>query len=86
MRGGAQWLNDHRKKWVKKLECPYIVLGLFGIIVSINRMEIMDGRTGGLDLWGPLILTPPLLLKWSKFERKFYEWDNPESLRFEVNT
>jgi hypothetical protein len=75
LRWGAEWLNRHRVTWVKELEYVYVVLGLSGLVVSINRIEVMDGRFDGLDLVGPLVVMFAVAIKFVKIRAEVAGWD-----------
>jgi hypothetical protein len=81
LRWGADWLNRHRLTWVKELEYVYVVLGVLGLAVSINRMEIMDGKVEGLNLAGPLIVMLAVVVKMIKVRAEVSEWDKADVLR-----
>lgn len=75
-----QWagalLNRSRKgKWIKELEYPYMFLGTAGLYVAINRMEIMEGASRNLDLWGPLLIAAAIAVKLIKVRAETNDWD-----------
>jgi hypothetical protein len=86
MRGAAEWLNDRRKPWVKELEYVYLLFGIGGLIVSINRMEMMEGKIEWLGVLGPLIVTLAVVVKLVKVRAEVYGWNDTETLRAAIDT
>jgi hypothetical protein len=73
--GGASWLTKKRgSKWVKEMEYPYLAFGLVGMLIALNRMDLMQGRVANLDLLGPLILVTAVVIKLIKTRAEIYEW------------
>lgn len=81
LRWGAEQLNRFRSTWVRELEYVYVLFGMSGLVVSINRIEAMDGRFAALDFIGPLIVMLAVVIKLVKIRAEVSRWDNPEVLR-----
>lgn len=69
---GAQKSN----KWIRRFEYPVLVLTILGLIVTINRLPVIDKPMPNLDLIGPIILMTAATVKFAKTRAEIGEWQN----------
>jgi hypothetical protein len=54
---------------------PYLLLGLIGLFVTINRITMLEHRITDYELYGPLILVTATSIKFVKTRAEVSEWD-----------
>jgi hypothetical protein len=76
--GGANYLTKVRgEKWAKEIDYIYLFFGCLGVIGTVNRIEVISGRTTAVDLVGPLVLTTAIIFRLLKTRVEIGEWNKP---------
>jgi len=75
--GLASRLNklQPRGRWIREIEYPYLLLGLIGLFVTINRITMLEHRITDYELYGPLILVTATSIKFVKTRAEVSKWD-----------
>jgi hypothetical protein len=60
-------------KWVRRFEYPVLLLTILGLIVTINRLPVIDGAALN-DLVGPIILMTAATIKFAKTRAEIGDW------------
>jgi hypothetical protein len=78
LRQAAHQLNKLKPKgrWIREIEYPYLLLGLVGLFVTINRLTMLEHRITDYDLYGPLILVTGTAIKLVKTRAEVSDWGN----------
>lgn len=81
--GLAGWLNEKlvpQGRWIREIEYPYLMLGLFGLFFTVNRLPNLEGRIEHVDLLGPIVIVAAVAIKLVKTRAEVYDWGK---LKFE---
>jgi hypothetical protein len=79
--GLAKWLTRRRgDKWVKEIDYIYLIVGIGGVLASINRMDAITERVSGLDWFGPIIVAFAIALRLTKTRAEINEWHKDPGL------
>jgi hypothetical protein len=82
--GLGRWLSTNFTEppnmWVRWLEYPYLLLGILGLLVTVNRLPVMQGAIPKLDLVGPIILMTAAAIKFLKTRAEINDWHIPDTL------
>ncbi len=74
--GMAAYLTRKRgEKWIKELDYVYLTLGAFGVVGSMNRLELAGGHYTQLDLLAPLVLTSAIVIRLVKTRADIEGWN-----------
>jgi hypothetical protein len=64
------------ENWVKGMDYIYLALGSAGILWSINRLEILDGRMSkSSDIFAPLLLATAVVIRFIKTRADIGGWN-----------
>jgi hypothetical protein len=62
--GYAETLTKQRgEKWVKELDYPYLFLGAIGLVVSLNRLDVVSTHISRIEIVGPVIVTTAVVFR-----------------------
>ena len=76
IRGGGLWLTKRRgEKWAKELDYIYLTLGAAGLIMSVNRLEIIDQKLSLPEYIGPFVLATALVVRALKTRVEINDWN-----------
>jgi peptidoglycan/LPS O-acetylase OafA/YrhL len=64
-------------KWIKELDYPYLFLGAVGLMVSINKLDVVSDRRTWIDLVGPLIVATAVVIRLLKTRADIEGWNKP---------
>jgi len=76
---GVYWSgegNPKSNKWIRRFEYPVLALTILGLIVTINRLPVIEEAIPNLDLVGPIILMTAATIKFAKTRAEIGEWQN----------
>ncbi len=63
------------EKWTKELDYVYLFMGMFGILLSLNKIEILSDRVQGTDIVAPLLLRTAIVVRFIKTRAEIGEWN-----------
>lgn len=66
------------ERWVRELDYLYLGLGALGIVSSLNRIQLVNGRNAKYDIIGPLILASALVIRTIKTRAEIGGWNKLE--------
>lgn len=76
IRGGAAYLTRWRgEQWSKELDYVYLTLGAIGLVISTNRLEIVDQRLTLPEFIGPFVLATALVVRTIKTRVEINNWN-----------
>jgi hypothetical protein len=77
--GLAGFLTAKRgEKWTKEIDYLYLSIGAAGIVVSLNRIDILTGRFERTDILAPLILATAIVIRFLKTRAEIAGWNKPK--------
>jgi hypothetical protein len=78
-RGAAKWITEKRgENWVKEMDYVYLGFGLTGILISVNKIDQINGRfSTKADLFGPLVLMTAIVIRFIKTRAEIEGWNKP---------
>jgi hypothetical protein len=72
----AAYLTRQRgKNWPKEIDYIYLSIGAVGILMSLNRIDIVTERFQGTDIIGPILLTTAVVLRLIKTRAEIGGWN-----------
>jgi hypothetical protein len=76
LRGGAKWLTKVRgEKWLKEMDYVYLIVGVAGIFMSMNKIEILTGRIEGTDILASVTLMTAIVVRFIKTRADIGGWN-----------
>jgi hypothetical protein len=76
IRGGGRWLTERRgEKWAKELDYIYLTFGAAGLILSTNRLEVVDHKLSLPEYVGPFVLATALVVRALKTRVEINDWN-----------
>jgi hypothetical protein len=74
--GFAKYLTRKRgEKWTKEIDYLYLIVGIVGIVVALNRLEFLTGRIEGSDVIAPLILATAVVIRFIRTRAEIAGWN-----------
>jgi hypothetical protein len=74
--GVGRFLTRKRgERWTKEMDYLYLSIGVFGVLFSLNRIDILSGRFEGTDIVAPLLLTTAIVLRFIKTRAELGKWN-----------
>jgi hypothetical protein len=74
---GVYWsgtADPPSNRWIRRFEYPVLLLTILGLIVTINRLPVMEKAIPNLDLIGPIILMTAATIKFAKTRAEIGDW------------
>jgi hypothetical protein len=71
----GSYTRKRGEKWTKEMDYLYLSIGVFGVLFSLNRIDILSGRFEGTDIVAPLLLTTAIVLRFIKTRAELGKWN-----------
>lgn len=79
--GLASFLTKWRgEAWTKELDYLYLSLAAFGVVLSVNRLEIVPDKATGIDIYGPAVVAISLAIRFTKTRAEIGGWNKASTL------
>jgi hypothetical protein len=78
MRGAGRRLTVWRgEKWAKEMDYVYLTFGALGLVLSTNRLDVIDQKLSFPEYIGPFILATALVVRALKTRVEINDWNKP---------
>lgn len=79
--GLASFLTKWRgEAWTKELDYLYLSLAAFGVVLSVNCLEIVPDKATGIDIYGPAVVAISLAIRFTKTRAEIGGWNKASTL------
>ncbi|UGX99474.1 hypothetical protein G6321_00054400 (plasmid) [Bradyrhizobium barranii subsp. barranii] len=68
----TKWRGE---KWAKEMDYVYLMLAAVGLLVSINRLDIVENKPNIPDFYGPFMIATALAVRAVKTRAEIGEWN-----------
>ncbi len=76
IRGGGERITKWRgEKWAKELDYIYLTFGALGLVLSTNRLDVVDHKLTLPEYLGPFVLATALAVRALKTRVEINEWN-----------
>jgi hypothetical protein len=65
-------------RWIKEMDYPYLVLGTIGLLLSINKLDVVSNRITSLDVIGPIVVITAVVIRLIKTRADIARMNNPD--------
>lgn len=75
----AQLTRTRGEKWIKEMDYPYLLLGAGGLMLSINKLDVVSDRITRIDVIGPLVVSTAVVIRLLKTRADIEGWNKLSS-------